>query len=313
MENTDRPAVRGVGWLMLIATVRTEPMTWLDIGVILAAAFLAAQIVPRLARRTVRRALDSRMRRGLAVLRTRAPRALVDSGPVPTIRYGRRADALGTLFKHLSSGVIWLVATILILRELDVALATTITGAGFIGLAIALSAQDLLRDWVAGFFILVDDRFGVGDRVEVGAIVGEIEELTLRWTRIRDAQGTEWYVPNGQLQLVGNRSQHRGKAVVDIDVRSDIELGDALERITKSLQGLRDDPRVGTFVLGEPEILGVETLNREGPTLRIAVLTEPAKQAEVSRAVRARVHNAFEHDNRSRREANERRASGDGW
>jgi small conductance mechanosensitive channel len=278
----------------LVATVQGGPATWLRILLILVGAFAVSRVLPRLVRRSVRRLLDTRVRQRLAVLRSHAPRALVGSGQVPTVRHAQRAEALGTLYKQLISGVIWLTAAILILHVLEVALATVVTGAGFLGVAIALGAQDLLRDYVAGFFILLDDRFGVGDRIEAGDMVGDIEEMTLRWTRIRDTRGTEWYVPNGRLQEVGNRSQHRGKAVIDVDLPSGLQLADALDRMAKALVDLHDDPDVGRFVLEEPQILGVEALSREGPTIRVAVHTTAAKQAEVARAVRARVHMAFE-------------------
>ena len=263
---------------VLIGTVEMEPGTWLRIALVLLGAFALSRVLPRLVRRAVRRVLDTRVRQRFAVLRTHAPRALVDSGPTPSVRYAQRAEALGTLAKHLTSFAIWVTASMLILHDLDVALVTLVTGAGFLGVAIALGAQDLLRDYIAGFFMLLDDRFGVGDRVEVGEIVGDIEEMNLRWTCIRDPQGTEWYVPNGRLQELGNRSQHRGKAIIDIDVPSELRLAEAEERIAKALCALHDDPRVGRFVLEEPEVLGVESLTRDGATIRVAVHTSAAKQ-----------------------------------
>jgi small-conductance mechanosensitive channel len=284
---------RGYDWIA-VAPARTEPGTWLRILVVLLIAFALSRVLPRLVRRFVRRTFDARLRDRLAVLRSHAPRALIDSAPIPAVRYTQRSEALGTLYKQLIAGAIWLTAVILILRELHVALATVVTGAGFLGVAVALGAQDLLRDYVAGFFILLDDRFGIGDRVEAGDMVGDVEEVTLRWTRIRDAHGTEWYVPNGRLQEVGNRSQHRGKAVIDVDLPSGLRLADALDRIAKALHDLHDDPDIGRYVLEDPQMLGVETLSREGPTVRLAVHTTAAKQAEVARAVRARIHTCFE-------------------
>lgn len=279
---------------VLVAASRTQPATWLQVMVLILVAFVLSRVLPRLVRRTVRRLLATREHPRLAALRSHAPKALVDSGATPTVRYMQRAEALGTLYGQLTAGAIWLTAAILILHSLQVALATVVTGAGFLGVAIALGAQDLLRDYVAGFFILLDDRFGVGDRIEAGDMVGDIEQMTLRWTRIRDIRGTEWYVPNGRLQEVGNRSQHRGKAVIDIELPSGLRLADALDRMAKALQDLPDDPEIGRYVLEEPQILGVETLSREGPTIRVAAHTTAARQAEVARAIRARVHTAFE-------------------
>jgi moderate conductance mechanosensitive channel len=278
---------------VVAASIGDDAMMWLRIFVVVVVAFAASRVVPRLARRVVRRLLDARLRQRFAILRQHAPRALMASGPTPTVRYEQRAEALGTLTKHLTAGLIWLVAVVVCLHGLHVALATVVTGAGFLGVAISLGAQDLLRDYIAGFFMLLDDRFGVGDRIEAGELVGDIEEMTLRWTRIRDANGTEWYVPNARLQEIGNRSQHRGKAIIDVDLPAGLRLDDALERIDKSMRGLCDDPKVGTFVLEHPQILGVERLDRAGPTIRLAVHTTAAKQADVARVVRARVHAAL--------------------
>ena len=287
-------------WLTL-GSARIGAGSWLRVAVVVILAMALARLVPRLVRRLVRRVLDARVRSRLAVFRTHTPRAFLDSGATPAARYAQRAEALSALGKHLTAGAIWLVAVILVLRELHVALVTVVTGAGFLGVAVALGAQDLLRDYVAGFFMLLDDRFGVGDRVELGGVVGDIEEVTLRWTRVRDTRGTEWYVPSGQLQQVGNRSQHRDRALIDVDLRPDVHLADTFERIAQALQDLRDDPDIGSFVLEEPHILGVEALTRYGPTVRISVHTMATKQAEVSRAVLARVYTALERPAHERR------------
>lgn len=278
----------------VIGAATVDAFGWLRILLILFGAVLASRIVPRLVRRLVRRLLDSQMQRKLAVLRAHAPRALVDSRPVPAIRYSQRADAIGTLFRHLSSAVIWLTAVVLILHELDVSLATLVTGAGFLGLAVAFGAQHVIRDYLAGVFILLDDRYGVGDRVEAGSLIGDVEEVSVRWTRIRDLEGTDWYVPNGRMEEVGNHSQHRGKAVVDVPVPVQLPLMAAVERITRAIEGLRDDEVVGAWVLEDPHVLGVEAMSAETATVRVAVLTQRLKQAEVARTLRARIRVALE-------------------
>jgi small conductance mechanosensitive channel len=273
--------------------MRADAMTLLQVLGIVLAAVVCSRLLPRLVRRAVRR-LDGRFRERLGVLRERAPHMLVDSGPVPTARYTQRAEALGTLYKQLLTLLIWVVAVIWILHVLGVTPAALVTGAGFLGVAVALGAQDLLRDCTAGFFFLVDDRFGVGDHVEAGGIEGDIEEMTLRWTRVRDTHGTEWYVPNRKLEEIGNRSQHHGKAVIDVDVPTGVRLADACDRISKSVRDLRDDPDVGPFVLEAPQILGVEAMTRDGVTIRLAVRTRPARQADVARVIRYRVRTALE-------------------
>ena len=192
--------------LVVTVTVQMEPGTWLRIALVLLGAFALSRLLPRLVRRAVRRMLDTRVRQRFAALRAHAPRTLVDSGPTPSVRYAQRAEALGTLAKHLTSFTIWVTAAMLILHDLDVALVTLVTGAGFLGVAIALGAQDLLRDYTAGFFMLLDDRFGLGDRVEVGEIVGDRrDEPALDVHPRRGRHGVvcaEWSTPRGRSVLL---------------------------------------------------------------------------------------------------------------
>ncbi|MGZ4691000.1 MAG: mechanosensitive ion channel family protein [Acidimicrobiia bacterium] len=264
------------------------------IGIILVVAYLLSHFVPRVARRVVKRLLDSQMRRRLALLGARAPRPLRDSQPVPIERQHQRAEAIGTLVKGLSSATIWAVAIALILRELNVALATVVAGAGFLGVAIAFGAQNLIRDYVAGFFILLDDRYGVGDRVRAGSIDGAVEQVTLRWTRVRDIEGTEWYVPNSRMEEVGNRSLHEGRAIVDIEIPPTLRLSEALERIDQAVARLHDPDHPGGLVLDTPDVLGVETFGVGRATVRVAVTTPPHRQAEVARTVRTQILREFE-------------------
>lgn len=287
------PEATGLG-RYVAASSRVDALSLLRIVIVLGTAYLLSRIIPRLARRIVRRLLDSQMRRRLAILGARAPRPLRDSQPVPVTRQHQRAEAIGTLVKGLSSTAIWAIAAVLILHELHVALATVITGAGFLGLAVAFGGQNLIRDYLAGFFILLDDRYGVGDRVEGAAVAGEVEEVTLRWTRVRDSEGTEWYVPNSRMEEIGNRSLHEGRAVVDVEIPLSLRLSDALERINDAIGELHHGDEVGGLVLEAPHVLGVETLNIGTATVRVAVVTLPHRQAEVARALRARIRREFE-------------------
>ena len=166
-------------------------------------AFSLSRLLPRLVRRAVRRMLDTRVRQRFAAL-PRTHRGL-SSIPDPHRQFATRSAPRRSARwpSTWTSFTIWVTAAMLILHDLDVALVTLVTGAGFLGVAIALGAQDLLRDYTAGFFMLLDDRFGLGDRVEVGEIVGDRRDEPALDVHPRHAQGTEWYVPNGRLQEVG--------------------------------------------------------------------------------------------------------------
>jgi small conductance mechanosensitive channel len=282
----------------VLASSRVDAFGWIRIVVILVTAYLLSRFLPRIARRVVRRLLDSQMRRRLVIFGARAPRPLRDSQPVPLERQHQRAEAIGTLVKGLFFAAIWATASVLVLHELHVALATVVTGAGFLGLAVAFGAQDLIRDYLSGLFILLDDRYGVGDRVRAGSLEGAVEEVTLRWTRVRDFEGTEWYVPNSRMAEVGNRSLHEGRAIIDVEIPPSLPLSGALARIDDAIEALHRDEEVGSLVLEEPHVLGVETLGVGTATVRVAVVTPPHRQADVARALRTLIRREFERHDR---------------
>ncbi|MGZ4187445.1 MAG: mechanosensitive ion channel family protein [Solirubrobacteraceae bacterium] len=128
------------------------------------------------------------------------PAALRDTGELLSPRAGQRIEALAAALAGATSFVVWVVALLAVLHVLGVRLGPLLTGAGLLGVALGFGAQSLIRDFLAGVFILVEDQFGVGDWVDVGAATGSVEAVTLRATRIRSVDGTVWHVPNGQIQ-----------------------------------------------------------------------------------------------------------------
>ena len=132
-----------------------------------------------------------------------------------------------TLTSVLSSGanlVIWTVAVLMILGELGINLGPLIAGAGIVGVAVGFGAQSVVKDFLSGMFMLVEDQYGVGDSIDVGLVSGTVERVTLRTTILRDGDGSIWYIPNGEIARVGNRSQVWGRALLDIDVAYDTDL-----------------------------------------------------------------------------------------
>ncbi len=150
-------------------------------------------------------------------LRRRAPAAVLDSGSL-SLRSASRARTLGTVLRGIASAVIWTIAVTIILGELGVNLGPLIAGAGIAGVAIGFGAQSLVKDFLAGIFMLVEDQFGVGDVIDAGAATGTVEAITLRTTRLRDVQGTVWHIPNGEIARVGNMSQQWARALLDVEV-----------------------------------------------------------------------------------------------
>ena len=263
---------------------------------ILAIIVLAA-IVNRIARRLLKRGL-ARLGSGgiserLGSVRDRAPSALFDTGEVP-VRSAQRIEALTTVLRSVVSFVIWTVAAFMIMGQLGIELGPLLAGAGIIGVALGFGSQSLVRDFVAGIFILVEDQFGVGDIVDLGEASGTVEVVSLRTTRLRAVDGTVWHVPNGEIKRVGNKSQHWSRALLDIEVAYDSDLAHAREVIKRTADDVWEE--MPQKVLEEPELQGVENLGAHGVAIRLVVKTQPSKQWEVSRMLRERIKSALDEE-----------------
>ena len=122
------------------------------------------------------------------------------------------------MLRSLGTAIIWTFAVIYVLNDLGFNLGPLLAGAGIVGVALGFGSQSLVKDFLSGMFMLIEDQYGVGDIIDVGEAAGVVEEVTLRTTRLRDVNGTVWHVPNGQIVRVGNRSQQWARAVLDIAV-----------------------------------------------------------------------------------------------
>jgi len=203
----------------------------------------------------------------------------------------QRAATLANALLATVVVVIWVIATMLILGQLSVNLAPLLASAGVAGVALGFGAQSLVRDVLSGFFILLENQFGVGDTVEAftsaGRVSGKVEALTLRITTLRAFDGSLSIIPNGNLQLVSNHSRGWARAIVDIRVA----YGEDLERVREILDELFEEARaeLGDWVLDGPSVLGIETLGDEGQVIRVVAETSPSKRADTERALRERI------------------------
>lgn len=217
---------------------------------------------------------------------------------VPGERSGRseaRAVTLTHIATSVSVAVVVLVATTAILSALGVSLAALIASAGVVGVALGFGAQNLVRDVLAGWFILVEDRYGVGDIIDAGPpVTGTVERITLRSTRLRDINGTVWHIANGEMVRVGNKSQSWSRAVVDVVVTPDADVDRACALLGEVGEELRGEPEWAARITGAPDVLGVHLIDATGVTLRVVCDTEPAGQFQVEREYRKRVLAAFE-------------------
>ncbi|MEP6624153.1 MAG: mechanosensitive ion channel family protein, partial [Acidimicrobiia bacterium] len=217
-----------------------------------------------------------------------------DTGPVPSLRRALRAETIGAVLRSLIAAMIWATAIVMILNALSVNLAAIGIGASIIGVAVGFGSQSLVRDFISGLFMLVEDQYGVGDVIDTGMATGVVEGVSLRTTRLRDDEGIVWHVPNGEIQRVGNKSQQWARALLDIAVAYDSDLEVAQDAIQTAADVLSEDEEFGPLIVGPPEVLGVQEITNDQVLMRLRVKTKPLEQWKVARELRVRVKAALD-------------------
>ena len=221
--------------------------------------------------------------------------------PIPGGKHGfnrraQRAKSLGSLLKSVTTTVVFGIAFVMVLSELGINVAPILASAGVLGLAIGFGAQNLVKDFLSGVMMMVEDQYGVGDEVDLGEAIGTVEHVALRVTRVRDVDGTVWYVRNGEILRVGNASQNWARTVLDINVGYDQDLRQVREVLQEVAHGLWDDEDYQDVILEEPEVWGVQALNPDWVTVRVTLKTAPLKQWGVAREMRERIKARFDHE-----------------
>ena len=209
-------------------------------------------------------------------------------------RRAQRAATMGGLLKSIVTGVVFAIVLMMALDEVGVNIAPLIASAGIVGVALGFGAQSLVKDFLSGVFLIFEDQYGVGDSVTFGDVSGTIEAVSLRVTRVRDVDGTVWYLRNGEILKVGNQSQNWSRSVLDIPVgvREDIvKVRAVLKEVAHQLW---EDPDYRKDIIEEPEVWGVQSLGPDAVVVRVTFKTLPQQQWKVSREMRERVKAAFD-------------------
>jgi small-conductance mechanosensitive channel len=260
----------------------------LIIGIALLARWLAHRFIGRATQTNGKRRIPTILR----PLRERAPNGLV--GSLLSERRRQRAETIGSILRSGVSAMIFTIAVMEVLHELGLDLAPLIASAGIAGVALGFGAQNIVKDVLSGMFLIVEDQLGVGDSVDLGQASGTVEAVGLRTTKVRDGDGVAWYVRNGEILRVGNKSQ--GWAMVTIDIP--LPFGTRVERAQEILQqvaaDVAADPSFADSILEPPEVLGVEQISTAGVTLRSVVKTTTEGQGRVGRELRRRIADALE-------------------
>lgn len=205
----------------------------------------------------------------------------------------KRANTLSRAFRYLVTVIVSLIAGMLVLAELGVSVAPILGAAGVVGIAVGFGAQSLVKDYFTGFFILLENQIRQGDVVEIAGKAGVVEELTLRFVRLRDYEGDVHYIPNGLITAVTNKSRGYGQAVIDVSIGYQASIDDALAAMKKVGEELRSDPAFAPKILEDLEIAGVQRWIDSSLTLRGRFKVAPNEQWNVKREYLRRLKSAF--------------------
>ncbi len=260
---------------MILASIGSDLGHWFDQNAVAVVAILlvaiAVTIVAHFVVRRFRRKLEG----------------------VSSLTQEHNLQRTATLTHALSTtmvAVIWSVAILLILGTLGVTLAPFLASAGILGVALGFGAQSLVKDGLSGFFILLENQFGVGDVLEVrttaGPVSGKVEALTLRITTLRAFDGTLHIVPNGNMQVISNKSKGWARAIVDVRVAYGEDVNRVREVLEELFEEVRRDPVMRDWIMEGPSILGVESLADSALVIRVVADTRPSKRWDAERHLR---------------------------
>jgi len=193
-----------------------------------------------------------------------------------------------------ASAAVWIVALLTALDKVGISPMPALLIGGLCGIGIGFGAQNLVRDVLAGFFIVLEDQFGVGDTVRVGDTTGRVEHLTLRRTVVRDQQGALVTIANGELRTVANLSRDWSQAFVDVALSPELAMDKTMRVLETAAADLRDDGSWSQALVDGPRVLGVQSLERSAIVIRMQVRTAPMRQDEVARELRRRINLEFQ-------------------
>jgi small conductance mechanosensitive channel len=263
-----------------------------SILLLVAIGIVVRWILHRLITKLTRRAATGSMPSVIA--RGKVPQMFMEQNAAALERRQQRAETMGGLLKSIVTVIVFSIVGFMVIAQLGYNIAPLIASAGIIGVALGFGAQSVVKDFLSGIFLILEDQYGVGDTVDVGAAAGVVEAVGLRVTRLRDVNGTVWYVRNGELLAVGNMSQNWARTVLDIPVAFSEDLTRVREILREVAHAVWEDPEYGSEILEEPEVWGVERWDPDGVVVRVVVKTAPQQQWSVARELRERIKDRFD-------------------
>jgi small conductance mechanosensitive channel len=238
---------------------------------------------------------------GVAVILNRllrvATKLIIKPATTPSRAAQAREQQTRTLSKaiyNVGSKIVWTAAILTAALEIGINITPIAILAGLAALAVGLGAQNLVRDIVTGFYIIMEDQYVVGDTIEVGDVMGRVESLTLRRTVIRDSRGALVTISNGDVRIVSNLSRDWSQAFVDVALSPLVPQEKALQALDLAATELRADASWSQAIVDGPRILGLQSYDKLSSTIRLQVRTAPARQEDVARELRRRIQLEFQ-------------------
>jgi moderate conductance mechanosensitive channel len=258
---------------------------------ILALAALIRFVLHRLIRRLAMRAAEG------TVPGVLAKGKLWESTSLLSERRKQRAETMASVLRSVTTGIIMSVALLMVLDVVGLPIGPLLASAGIVGVAVGFGAQSLVKDFLSGIFLILEDQFGVGDLVDTGmGTVGTVEAVGLRVTRLRDGTGIVWYVRNGEILQVGNHSQGWSTGIVDVSVAYTEDIPRVQRIIADTAEDMAADPEWADKLLEPPTVAGVESVTGTSVTIRVIAKCAPNEHWGVQRNLRERIKEAFDRE-----------------
>ncbi len=266
-----------------------QVLTWfmgppLQIVIVLVVSGVVRWLLHRLIDRVVS-ATESKSAARLREISARATQGFTATSGVNHERHLQRVTTMGSILKSITTATVGTLAVLTSLALFNVPLAPLLTSAGIGGVALAFGAQSLVKDFLSGVFMIVEDQYGVGDVIDTGEAIGTVEDVSLRVTRLRDASGVIWYVRNGEILRIGNRSQGFSMALVDVPVAYDEDIDRVIRIMKDALQGMGSDVEWDDLLIEGPDVVGVESVSGTSVTIRVHAKCIANEHIGVSREI----------------------------
>lgn len=260
---------------------------------ILLGALIARALLNHTINKIVDRAANGDVPTMLRPLREKMPTSVLNATTMFPERRRQRAEAIGSVLKSMVTLAVFSIAFLTALDLFGINLAPLIASLGIAGVALGFGAQTLVKDLIAGLFMLLEDQYGVGDVIDTGEAVGVVESVGLRTVTIRDGRGVIWYVRNGEIVRVGNKSQGWSQVIVDVPIGFG-RIEEATNVLREAVASFANDPEFAADFLEPPAVLGVEQITADGAVLRTVCKTTADRQWDVQRELRRRLTEVLE-------------------